>query len=189
MEGEIVDTIQIMYNTRYGGFGFSEMAEKLYCKAKGMEWTGKKIWNIERTDPDMIRIVKDLGGQANTPFSDVSIKTIKRKYEKHYYIAEYDGLESVHIDYKQYRLDQLLEVLNTEGLAAEDMLRMIREILARRDETDDSDSDSESSSDDICRDESVAASRCECPAALSMRSVVAAGSRGIGKDETVFEMD
>lgn len=131
--------VAVLYNATFGGFGFSEKAEKLFCAAKGIEWT--KYFNFEnhatRTDPVMVKIVQDLGTESNNQFSAIRLKSISKQYENYYYIAEYDGYESVCIDYKKHRLDQVQTALGSETLSTEDIVRNIREILNKELKSDD----------------------------------------------------
>jgi hypothetical protein len=62
----------------------------------------------ERNDPILIEIYKELGDEFDyIKYSKTLIKKIPKKYEKYYYITEYDGLEEVNIDYAKYEADYL----------------------------------------------------------------------------------
>jgi len=116
MQGEqqAVETIDIMYNTDYGGFILSEDAVRMYCEAKGLDYAKEGLrltWNVSRTDPVMVQIVKNLDLAAGKKHSKVGIWTISEKFQNYYSMDEYDGAESVVIDFKGYKLDQIRAAL------------------------------------------------------------------------------
>lgn len=96
------ETIEVMYNDAYGGFGFSEKALKMYCEKKRIEYDSNNKWftikmsdKIDRHDIDMLEIVKELGSEANGSHCKIKIEKIPAKYKETYKISEYDGLETV----------------------------------------------------------------------------------------------
>jgi hypothetical protein len=60
---------------------------------------------LSRTDPILIQIYNELGDEMNTKCCKIRIKKIPKKYENYYYISEYDGKESIEIDFTNYKLD------------------------------------------------------------------------------------
>lgn len=101
---------KIMYNQCYGGFTLSNQAQAMYKAKKGLaehESLGYQWDDIARHDEDMIAIVEVLGPEASGQCSDIAIKEIPAKFVHYYYIEEYDGMESVSVDTKQYKLDQI----------------------------------------------------------------------------------
>ena len=85
---------KIVYNACYGGFGISEKAEARYWELKGetrpVEWYSN---DLDRTDPILVRVVEELGEEADTLFSDLRIEELEAGTR--YRIEEYDGYESV----------------------------------------------------------------------------------------------
>lgn len=129
------ETIQVMRNACFGGFHFSDRARKAYCDLKGLDVSreGRRLeWTLSRTDRDMTAIVRALDGVASDALSNICLVTIPKKFEAHFKICEYDGWESVDIDYKGYKLARIQEALaeGDEGLAAR-----IAEILAEPEES------------------------------------------------------
>lgn len=98
------DEIEILYNNKYGGWGISKKAFELYQLRSNSEF--EKDFHC-RNDPILIQIYKELGDDFDSKFSRSRIKKIPKKYEKYYYIDEYDGKECVKIDYKEYKLDNI----------------------------------------------------------------------------------
>lgn len=130
------ETIEIMFNSTYGGFTFSDDACKLYCKEKGLDYDKAKYklnWEVKRTDPDMIGIIKDLDRAAGCRHSDICLWKISKKYQNYFTIHEYDGTESVDIDFKGYKLDRITEAISAEPVQ-EDVIANIRQILAMLEE-------------------------------------------------------
>ena len=83
---------KIVINICHGGFGLSETAELRY-----LELTNQPIsqyrWEIKRDDPVLVKVVEELGEQANTRYSNLKVVEIPDEVE--WSIQEYDGVEWV----------------------------------------------------------------------------------------------
>jgi len=96
------EEIEVLINDCYGGWSISSKASKLYALRKINNYKNK------RSDPILIQIYKELGDEFDGgKYSKTNIEKIPKKYENYYYISEYDGLETVEIDYSKYELDNL----------------------------------------------------------------------------------
>ena len=102
------DVIEVLYNGCYGGWEISEKAMELY-KLRNTNYDSIKleIYDFCRTDPILIQIYHELGDEMNTDCSYIKMEKIQKKYEKYYYITEYDGSECVKIDYSKYKFDTI----------------------------------------------------------------------------------
>jgi hypothetical protein len=152
------DTVPVLYNNCYGGFGFSKKAVEEYNKRLPAGSTqvnvGVKIgpfakmlaaekrldagssaieekyaWEIERADPLMVQICKELGDEANTEFSEIAIEEVPRKFKNHYVISSYDGLEQVQVDMQQYKLDRIKGILNDKVVSNKGKVKMAQDVL------------------------------------------------------------
>ena len=85
--------MKVVINRRFGGFGLSDQARELYAEAKGVPVEEVYDWEIARDDADLIRIVDQLGKQADGTFADLKVVEIPDGIK--WYIHEYDGLEDV----------------------------------------------------------------------------------------------
>ena len=112
--GDTTDTVEIMFNAGYGGFGLSEDAQRLY-KERGGVWQ-QDLWKIPRDDALMVSIVKELKEAASGFCNCVRITTIPARFREHFRISEYDGLESVVIKYNSYRAATAKRFLKDESL-------------------------------------------------------------------------
>ena len=95
------EEIEVLLNDCYGGWQISNKAKKLY------ELRRTKNSIRRRSDPILVQIYKELGDEFDGKYSKTGIEKIPKKYEKYYIISEYDGLESIEIDYTKYELDHL----------------------------------------------------------------------------------
>jgi len=138
MEGEIDHNnfIEVMYNGKYGGFSFSEEAIDAYCETLGLKKENLYQWKIDRADPHMVAIVKELKEKANGRYADIRIRVIPKIYQDCYTIGEYDGCEYVNINYKKYKLDRIEELLDSPSLSHENKEMQIRSILETKDSSD-----------------------------------------------------
>ena len=102
------EEIEILYiSGGYGGWKISDKAMELY-KLRTANNNNFDIYLQDRNDTILIKIYKELGNTFNDKnYGKTSIKKIPKKYEEYYYISEYEGLESVEINYTQYELDNL----------------------------------------------------------------------------------
>jgi len=111
------DKIEIMINNRYGEFGFSKKAIKEYNlrKSKLNQNLNNELFSnlIARTDKIMIQIYKDFNGDINSFFSQIKICQIDKKYQNCYTIDSLGGIEKIVVDYKQYKLNQITQILES----------------------------------------------------------------------------
>lgn len=106
---------KIVINNQHGGFSLSDAATELYLNLRGLAWTKKTDpnWsffglnyyttspgeedqffssrNISRTDETLIKIIEQLGDEANGDFA--SLEIIDLQPGTKYRIQEYDGSE------------------------------------------------------------------------------------------------
>jgi hypothetical protein len=86
---------KVVYNACYGGFGLSKKASKMFLQLKGIDPKTIKEDNcikMLRHDKDLVKVVEELGDEANCEYSDLQIETIT---SDKYIIREYDGMEYV----------------------------------------------------------------------------------------------
>ena len=85
--------MKVAYNACYGGFGLSDKACKVLSEIKGKEVGSYDFNGDDRSDPDLIKVIEDLGKEANGMCADLQIQEIPDGAE--FEIDEYDGSESV----------------------------------------------------------------------------------------------
>ena len=123
-----------MYNGSYGGYGFSKEAIRLYNERKSAESSPPYPYtygghSISRTDPVMVQIVRELGDKANSFYSRIVLEEIPARYANHYSITEYDGNETVQIEYDKYAVDRIREIMHNSDLLISDKTTQVHEIL------------------------------------------------------------
>lgn len=99
---------EVVINRCYGGFSLSLKASKAVIERKGLTpvlkeegrswayYTTKEDdrWScrdVQRHDPDLVAVVKELGKKANGDCAELQIYEVHGRYR----IEEYDGMESV----------------------------------------------------------------------------------------------
>lgn len=83
--------MKIVINSCHGGFGLSEKLMQLYRNE--VDDPEAADWAIPREHPVLVRLVEELGEEANTRFSQLKIVEIPDGIE--WTICDYDGLEWV----------------------------------------------------------------------------------------------
>ncbi len=83
-------SMKVVINTRYGGFGLSPKALMILDAELGVSNTGHH--QIARHDPTLVRVVEQLGEEANGDFASLKVIEIS---DDRYYIEEHDGWEGV----------------------------------------------------------------------------------------------
>jgi hypothetical protein len=84
---------RIVINTCYGGFGLSNLAEKRYKELAGITAADWSYYQIERDDPYLVKIVRELGMSANGDHANLKIVEVPADVDWH--VTEYDGNEWV----------------------------------------------------------------------------------------------
>ena len=82
---------KIVINNRYGGFGLSDEAIKMYNQLTGLKIIKFSYRNISRDDPNLVKIVETLGPKSNGKYADLKIVQIPEDVD--WEIQEYDGTE------------------------------------------------------------------------------------------------
>ena len=112
--------MKVVINRCSGGFGLSEKAVERYFELK--QWNlvkePKKFWgpmfykdsvseetffseySVDRSDPDLIRAVEELGEQANGMHASLQVVEIPDDVQWH--IGEYDGVEWIAEDHRTW---------------------------------------------------------------------------------------
>lgn len=125
------EEIGVLYNACYGGWAMSDKAKELYTLRK----TKNSNYCRKRNDPILIQIYNELGNDFDSKHrhSKTSIKKISKKYENYYYISEYDGLETVVIDYTKYELDNLKqnikEILENNSIDKDEKINKFKKMV------------------------------------------------------------
>jgi hypothetical protein len=102
---KLIDTLKgiqyIVINDCYGGFDLSESAEALYKEMAGItdaDWYSR---NVARDDPYLVKIVREMGKEANGGYANLRIVEVPAGVE--WDIAEYDGNEWVAEKHRTWR--------------------------------------------------------------------------------------
>lgn len=97
--------MKVVINRCFGGFALSEAGRKELCLRKGWilnpngvatTFDGEfvSLLALNRTDPDVVAVVEELGDEASATGSRLKVVDVPDDVE--WFIHNYDGLESVH---------------------------------------------------------------------------------------------
>jgi len=84
---------EIVINDCYGGFSLSQKACDRYKELSGNEVEPYGARELERNDPFLVQVVKELGPEADGSFA--SLKIVEVPDDVKWGIEEYDGAEWV----------------------------------------------------------------------------------------------
>lgn len=129
----------VVYNNCYGGFSLSDLGYRCLCERKGIssEETDKYFasrskyysinshhlggLNVDRDDKDLVAVVLELGDKANGKYAKLTIS--EKNPPKFWEITEYDGSESVTIDYVEVTRE-ISNILDNSKTAEESIEKM-----------------------------------------------------------------
>jgi len=85
--------MEIVVNRCAGGFSLSKKAIVAYANRKGLDLAALRIddRDIDRDDPDLVAVVRELGDEANCRWSKLEIVSVPDGIS--WEIEEYDGRE------------------------------------------------------------------------------------------------
>ena len=90
-----------LYNKSYGGFGFSERFHEYFFEKYDEMLVDR--WSYQRDDQRIFELVQELGVQASQgDCCRLAAKSFPIKYKGFIYVHEYDGKETIGIDYDMY---------------------------------------------------------------------------------------
>lgn len=92
---------RIVINTCHGGFGLSDKAFERYKELAGIDDPCLCDFDIDRDDPHLVQVVRDMGLEANGQFA--SLKIVEVPADVLWEIDEYDGLEWVAEQHRTWR--------------------------------------------------------------------------------------
>jgi len=97
---------KIVINRCYGGFGLSNLATQRY---KELAWIPEEelfwTYDIPRDSPILLQVIAELGVEkASGPHAELKVVEIPEGVKWH--IADYDGMEHVAEDHRQWGLDE-----------------------------------------------------------------------------------
>jgi len=88
--------MKVVINKSYGGFGLSKRATRMM----ELLLPDESQFNVDRSDPYLVKIVEYLGEAASSEFSELRIVEIPDGVKWH--IEEYDGKEWVAEDHRTW---------------------------------------------------------------------------------------
>jgi hypothetical protein len=116
------EKVGVLYNTCYGGFCLSYQAITLINRRYSE--IGKppisELSNVTRSDPIIVDVFNTLGTDSfSGRNSQIGIEYVKKRYTNFIRIDEYDGMETVIIDYSSSVITQIDKILNNDQTDSE----------------------------------------------------------------------
>lgn len=121
-----MSTFKVVYNDCYGGFDLSKKALAEYNQRKSTNILYADA--ILQTDPVLIDLVETMGKEVNSNVSKLKIKEFPLKYKNFLNWGEYDGKESVTIDYHRYLVEHVKMVVDDKNLSSDEKVERIQHL-------------------------------------------------------------
>ena len=125
------DHVEIVIKACYGGFELSRLAIQEYANRtnRPLEECIDGSRNVERMDPELVKIVKELGDRANSEYSKLKIVRIEGQYARFFSIDEYDGKEWVRIHHDKYKVHTAKAILQDRSLTQTERISRAAAVL------------------------------------------------------------
>lgn len=115
---------EVVYNKKYGGFDISLEGLAEYNRRTGKDV--KYAEAIHNEDPVLISLVKEMGDKINTKNSKLCIATFSKEFHDFLEWHEYDGKESVLIDYQKYIVYHVKKICDNRDVSEEQKIKQIQ---------------------------------------------------------------
>jgi hypothetical protein len=92
---------RVVINDCYGGFGLSEEAFERYKQLAGITDPIFLYYDINRDDPYLIKLVREMGDRVNGPCANLKIVEIPADVA--WLIQDYDGIEWIAEEHRTWR--------------------------------------------------------------------------------------
>jgi hypothetical protein len=122
---------KVVYNAKHGGFGLSEKGLREYNKRTLK--TLSRYDYIPRDDSILIELVETMGSTINDRYSMLRIEEFPIKYKLFLQWGDYDGKESVIINYDKYLIYHIKYVKNNKLLTSDEKIKMIDNLYSEYD--------------------------------------------------------
>lgn len=116
---------KVVYNSKYGGFGISREGLAEYNRLTSLNVDS--YYCIDRDDPVLIQLVETMGDKINDEYSRLKIKEFPMKYKLFLKWSEYDGNESVSIDYERYLISNIKNIKDDTTISSDEKIERIQE--------------------------------------------------------------
>lgn len=124
-------TFKVVYNDCYGGFDLSKKALDEYNRRKSTNILYADA--ILQTDPVLIDLVETMGKEVNSNVSKLKIKEFPLKFKNFLNWGEYDGKESVTIDYNRYLVHHIKIAIEDKNLSPEEKVERVQRLYQEYD--------------------------------------------------------
>ena len=124
------ETFKIVYNDCYGGFDLSSIGLEEYNR-RSLTEDVKYPDMISRDDPILINMVETMGKEINCKHSKLKTKEFPKKFKECLKWHEYDGRESVGIDYDRYVFVNVKMILS-ENILPEEKIEAISKLYCEK---------------------------------------------------------
>jgi hypothetical protein len=115
--------VSVLINIKYGGYGLSEQAMKMYSDRTGNKIDKYGDYTISRSDPVLIQIFKELGPAINDKCCQINEGKVPvdAVHANAFEIDDYDGAEGININHEKITLYKIIKAFD-DGLKLDDLI-------------------------------------------------------------------
>ena len=121
--------VPLLVNRCYGGFSLSHDAVNAYnseCNAESQIAVGGR--EISRTDRLLAAVYSRLQERANGICAKLELYWVEERFEEYLDVCEYDGYESVSVNFEKYKLD-MIHKITTMDVSSEEKIDRIQHVF------------------------------------------------------------
>jgi hypothetical protein len=117
-------TFKVVYNDCYGGFDLSDRGLDEYNRRSSKSINIPDC--IDRDDPFLIEMVETMDAKdINSDYSKLKVKEFAEKFKSFLEWREYDGKESVSLDFSGYIVHNVKLIIRSKDISAEEQIKKI----------------------------------------------------------------
>ena len=123
------------YNDCYGGWGMSETADFLFSLLQSSSIlqgydASYSFLTLEMKEAICTaKLIQFLGRDVDTGYSNLTFEFVRKDCFPFINVHEYDGLESIYIEFNSDQYDEINRVLETTTLSETDKLKEIKSLI------------------------------------------------------------
>lgn len=121
--------VPVVINRCYGGFSLSKAALNAYECEGGADALSYEGRGVSRTDRLLASVCTRLKENANGRCAKLDVFWVEERFEDYVQISEYDGYESLSVDFDRYKLHSIQRIIMDLDCSSDEKLERINGVF------------------------------------------------------------